>query len=140
MKTIHFLVLAALTTCMGLAAPPASAQQVTPRWKPGLESVIISAKRPDRNYRLVLSNSRIGEAMFVSASIEVPYSDLNLVKDPDAEELDRRIGVAARVVCNEMDRKYPPSLFPILEGFDCVSDAARDGRERANQVIAKARQ
>jgi hypothetical protein len=44
------------------------------------------------------------------------------------------------MVCNEMDRKYPPSQFPILEGFDCVKDAARDGRDRANQVVAKARQ
>ena len=140
MKAIHFLVFAAMMTPASFAAAPASAQQAPPRWKPGLESVIISAKRPNRNYRLVLSNSRLGEAFFVSASLAVPYSDLNLVKDPDAEELDRRIHIAARMVCRELDRKYPPSQFPILEGFDCINDAAHDGMESANLVIAKARQ
>jgi UrcA family protein len=139
MKAIHFLVVAALMAGAGLTASPASAQE-PPKWTPGLESVIISAKRPERNYRLVLSNSRIGEAFFVSASLDVPYSDLNLVREPDANELDRRIHVAARLVCRELDLKYPQVQYPILEGFDCVSDAARDGMENARMVIAKARQ
>lgn len=119
---------------------PAAAQSAPPKWSPGLESVIISAKRPERNYRLLLSNSRLGEAFFVSASLSVPYSDLNLVKDPDADELDRRIHVAARLVCQELDHKYPQAQYPILEGFDCEHDAARDGMENARMVVAKARQ
>ena len=140
MKAIHFLVLAGMMMGFSMAAPPASAQQTTPRWTPGLESVIISAKKPERNYRLVLSNSRLGEAFFVSASVEVPYSDLNLVRDPDADELDRRVGIAARLVCQQLDRKYPPTQFPILDGFNCVQDATHDGMDRARIVIAKARQ
>ncbi len=140
MKAIHFLVFAAMMTPVRFAAAPASAQQAPPRWKPGLESVIISAKRPNRNYRLVLSNSRLGEAFFVSASLDVPYSDLNLVREPDADELDRRIHVAARLVCHELDHKYPQAQYPILEGFDCEHDAAHDGMEHARMVIARARQ
>lgn len=92
-----------------------------------------------RNYRVVLSNSRLGEAFIVSASMEVPYNDLNLARDPDADELGRRIHIAARLICEEMDRKYPQSQYPILEGFDCEHDAAKDGMERANLVIASAR-
>jgi UrcA family protein len=143
MKTtsLHHLMLSAITAFIGsaLAGGPALAQQATPRWKPSLESVIISAQKSNRNYRLVLSNSRIGEAFLVSASMEVPYSDLDLAKEPDADELGRRIHVAARLVCQQLDRKYPQTQYPILEGFDCVQDAAREGMERADMVIASAK-
>ena len=71
--------------------------------------------------------------------MEVPYSDLNLARDTDADELGRRIHVAAHLICHEMDLKYPPNQYPILEGFDCEKDAARDGMERANLVIASAK-
>ena len=139
MKTtsLHHLILAAIMTCIGpaLATGPAFAQDA-PRWRPSLESVIISAQKPSRNYRLVLSNSRIGEAFLVTASIEVPYSDLDLAREPGATELDRRVHVAARLVCQQLDRKYPQAQYPILEGFDCAHEAAREGMERANLVIA----
>jgi UrcA family protein len=139
MKTLHHLLLAAFLTCIAVPNGPALAQQAAPRWKPGLESVIISAQKPMRNYRLVLSSSRLGEAFFISASIDVPYNDLDLAQDVGAEELDRRIHVAARLVCEQLDRKYPPTQYPILEGDNCVPDAAREGMERANLVIANAR-
>jgi len=139
MKTLHHLLLAATLILAATASAPALAQPAGPRWKPSLESVIISAQKPMRNYRMVLSSSHLGEAYFVSASIDVPYSDLDLAKDPGAEELDRRIHVAARLVCETLDRKYPPALYPILEGDDCVLNTARDGMDRANLVIANAR-
>jgi UrcA family protein len=139
MKTLHHLLLAALLTSIAAPGGPALAQQAVPRWKPGLESVIISAQKPMRNYRVVLSASHLGEAFVVSASLDVPYSDLDLVKQTDADELGRRIQVAARLICETLDRKYPQALYPILEGFDCVADAARDGMEHANLVIASAR-
>jgi UrcA family protein len=139
MKTLYHLVLAAIIVPAGLAASrPVLAQDAPARWKPSLESVIVSGKAT-KNYRVVLSGSRLGEAFIVSASMEVPYSDLNLVKEPDAAELDRRIHVAAHLICREMDLKYPPVQYPILEGFDCEHDAAKDGMERANLVIANAK-
>ena len=140
MKTLHQLLLAAIIAPAALASAsaPALAQDAAPKWRPTLEQVIISAKA-SRNYRVVLTNSRLGEAFIVSASMEVPYNDLNLAKDPDAAELDRRIHVAAHLICQQMDRKYPPVQYPILEGFDCEHDAAKDGMERANLVIASAR-
>src|SRR3954470_22327845 len=108
MKTtsLHQLLLMVTIASFGLtsATAPGLAQQAPPRWKPGLESVIISALKPNRNYRLVLSSSRLGEAFLVSASMEVPYSDLNLAREPDASELGRRIHVAARLVCLQLDR------------------------------------
>jgi UrcA family protein len=140
MKTRYQLLLAAIivSTALASASGPAFAQQATAKWNPTLEQVIISAKA-SRNYRVVLTNSRLGEAFIVSASMEVPYNDLNLTRDPDADELGRRIHVAAHLICEEMDHKYPQVQYPILEGFDCEHDAARDGMERANLVIASAR-
>ena len=138
MNTLHRLLLATLTAAVALAGAPALAQQAAPKWNPTLEQVIVSAKIP-KNYRVVLSASRLGEAYVVSASIEVPYSDLNLVKEPDAAEFGRRIHLAAHLTCEELDRKYPQTQYPILDGFDCEHTAAKDGMEQANLVIANAR-
>ena len=123
---------------LALTNAPAVAQQTTPKWKPSLESVIVSGMIP-KNYRVILSNTRLGEAFVVTASMPVPYSDLNLAREADAAELGRRIHVAAHLVCFELDRKYPPQLYPIVEGDDCEHNAALDGMDRANQAIAAAR-
>ena len=118
--------------------PQSPAQQTPPRWNPRLESVIVSALH-QKNYRVILSNTRLGEAFVVTASMAVPYNDLNLVRQADADEFGRRIHVAAHLVCEELDRKYPPQLYPILDGFDCEHNAALDGMDQANKVIAAAK-
>lgn len=137
---LHHLTLAAFLSLLGLAMAhgPALAQQSAPRWVPTRESITISAA-PTKNYRIVLSASHLGQAFMVSASMPVPYSDLDLAKDPDAAELGRRIHVAARLVCLQLDQKYPPMQYPILDGFNCEHDAAADGMSRADVVIASAR-
>jgi UrcA family protein len=150
-KSLHnkrLMPAAIILAFIGLASGQAAAQQTQsqqpqakqapPKWNPRLESVIVSAMH-SKNYRLVLSSTRLGEAFVVTASMQVPYSDLNLVREADAAELGRRIHVAAHLVCQELDRKYPPQLYPILEGEDCEHNAAMDGMDRANQVIAAAK-
>jgi UrcA family protein len=117
---------------------PAVAQQAPTKWVPTRESITISAS-PTRNYRVILTGSHLGEAIVVSASMAVPYSDLNLTSDPDAAEFGRRIHVAAHLVCRQLDVKYPPAQYPILDGFNCEHDAAADGMTHADQVIASAR-
>jgi UrcA family protein len=95
-----------------------------------------------KDWRMALTASHLGKAFLVSASIPVPYSDLDLVKEPDAIELGRRIQVAARLVCVELDNKYPPTQYVILEGYsgpDCARIAARDGIEQINTIIASAK-
>jgi UrcA family protein len=117
---------------------PAVAQQTQARWKPSAESVTVSAAAA-KNYRVILSSTHLGEAFAVTASMPVPYSDLDLAKEPGAAELGRRIHVAAYLVCRQLDIKYPPSLYPILEGDDCEHMAAMDGMSRANQIITAAK-
>jgi UrcA family protein len=121
---------------LAIANGPAVAQQA--RWKPSLESVTVSAAAA-KNYRVILSGSHLGEAFVVTASMPVPYSDLDLAKEPGATEFGRRIHVAAHLVCLQLDLKYPPALYPILEGDDCERTAAVDGMSHADQIIAAAK-
>ena len=136
----HLMLVAIMLASIGLAIAngPAVAQQTQVRWKPSLESVTVSAA-PAKNYRVILSSTHLGEAFVVTASMPVPYSDLDLAKEPGAAELGRRIHVAAHLVCLQLDIKYPPSLYPILEGDDCEHTAAMDGMSRADQIIAAAK-
>ena len=140
-KSLYLLMLVALTLAfIGLTGlRPAVGQQT--QWRPRLESIIVKAGAM-RDWHLALSASRLGTAFMVSASIPVPYSDLDLGQEPGATELGRRIQVAARLGCQELDRKYPPTQFPILEGYadgDCARLAAIDGMEQVNTIIASAR-
>jgi UrcA family protein len=120
---------------------PAIAQQTPERWKPRVESIIVRAGAT-KDWRIALTASHLGKALMVSASIPVPYSDLDLAKAPDATEMGRRIQVAARLVCVELDNKYPPTQYPISEGYsgyECARVAARDGMDQVNTIIASAR-
>ena len=139
----HLALIAGMLASTGLAIAnePALAQQTSPRWKPSVESIIVRAGAT-KDWRMALTASHLGKAFVVSASIPVPYSDLDLVKEPDATELGRRIQVAARLVCVELDNKYPPTQYPILEGYsgyDCARMAARDGMEQINTIITSAK-
>jgi UrcA family protein len=130
-----FLAVAGLLVSIGPAAAQGAAP---PKWKPSEETITISAM-PDRDWRALFTGSHISSAIAVSASIPVPYSDLNLVRDADAAELDRRIGVAAQIVCHELDLKYPRAIYVSLGSDDCVGDANRGGLSVAHNVVAAAR-
>jgi UrcA family protein len=137
----HLVLVVLLLASVGLTALPASAQRSTPRWSPQVESIVVKAGAM-KNWRAALTASHLGRAFAVSASIPVPYADLDLVKDEDATELGRRVHVAARLVCHELDSKYPPTQFPILEGYsgqECVRVTARESMQEANMVIANAK-
>jgi UrcA family protein len=137
----HLMPAAILVASIGLTSRQAvgqQTQQTPPTWRPSLETVIVEAAKL-KNYRLVMSSTRIGEVFAVTASLQVPYSDLHLATATDAAELQRRIGVAARLVCLELDAKYPPSMYAIVEGDNCEQTAAKDGMDRANQAIAAAK-
>ena len=137
----RLMLVALLLASTGLIVSPSVAQQGRTSWKPRLESIVVSAG-PTRNWHLALSASRLGTVFMVSASIPVPYSDLDLALEPGATELGRRIQVAARLVCHELDVKYPPTQYPIVEGYqgaDCVRVTANDSMSQANLIIASAK-
>jgi UrcA family protein len=125
---------------LAAASAPAAAQPVA-TWNPSRETVVVNGT-PYKQFRGILTGSHIGKAMLVSASVAVPYGDLNLTRNPDADEFGRRIQLAAKLVCDQLDRRYPVSLYPILDGSspeDCVRGTAAEGMVAANQVIAAKR-
>ncbi|HKU64523.1 MAG TPA: UrcA family protein [Rhizomicrobium sp.] len=137
----HLMLTVLMLASTGLATAPASAQPAKARWTPRMESIVVRAGAP-KDWHMALTASHLGKAFAVSATIPVPYADLDLVKEEDAAELGRRVQVAARLVCQQLDTKYPPTQFPILEGYsgpDCVRVTARDSMEQANMVIASAK-
>ena len=133
-----YLVLSALTLAI-LAPAPAMAQASSPpQWKPRTESIVVRAGGR-RNWQAALSASRLGQALMISASMPVPYSDLNLVRQPDVDELTRRIQVAARLICQTLDDKYPPTQYPLIEGYsgaECVVQTSRESMGQADTIIA----
>lgn len=138
----RLVLVAVVLASAAITALPATAQtRSTARWAPRIESITVKAGAM-KNWRAALTASHLGKAFAVSASMPVPYADLDLVKSEDADELGRRVQVAARLVCQELDNKYPPAQFPIIEGYsgsECVRVTARDSMEEANMVIAKAK-
>ena len=147
MKTLHhFMLVAFMLSSISLASiaflsGPARAQQASPIWTPRVESIIVKAGAM-KNWHMALTASHLGKAFAVSATIPVPYSDLDLAREPDASELGRRIQVAARLVCQELDTKFPPTQFPVLEGYsgpECVRVTAHDSMEQADMIIASAK-
>jgi UrcA family protein len=134
------LFLPAALAALAAAAPATAQQAAPPRWRPTLETVTVSAMAASKNLRAVLTGTNLPQAFAISASIPVPYGDLNLTRDADASEFTRRIGVAAQLVCYEIDLKYPPSQYPNLGDEDCVGGARKDGLAQANAAIAAARQ
>ena len=102
--------------------------------------MIIVTANPIKNWQGLLTGTHFSEALAVSASLSVPYRDLNLVTQPDASELQRRIHVAASLVCQQLDQKYPIPQYVELAKDDCYSAAVSDGLARADQAIAAARQ
>lgn len=75
----------------------------------------------------------------VSASIPVPYGDLNLMQQAGVSELDRRVKVAARMACEQLDTAYPPYIYAVIGGDDCVKVAADNGLAEAERVVAAKR-
>jgi len=142
MKTLRHLALTALAlSSVAVMTAPAAAQPAKPKWRPGVESIIVRASAP-KNYLNALTASHLGSAFLVSASIPVPYSDLDLAREADASEMDRRIHLAADLVCQQLDKKYPPNQFPLLEGYsgsECARQAAVEGMEHVEMIVASAK-
>ena len=141
-RTVSALALSALALSSVVAMnAPAAAQPAKPKWRPGVESIIVRASAP-KNYMNALTASHLGSAFVVSASIPVPYSDLDLAREADASEMDRRVHLAADLVCQQLDKRYPPTQYPLLEGYsgaECARQAAMDGMEHVEMIVASAK-
>ena len=72
----------------------------------------------------------------VSLSVQVPYSDLDLVSYRGARELRRRVREAAWNVCAQLGDAY---LVYQLQGTHCYKEALDNALVRADAAITSAR-
>lgn len=136
----HGALAAAVIACLAVTFPstPTLAQQAT-NWKSPMATITVTAA-PLRNLREIQRLTVQGHKFLaVSASIPVPYGDLNLAQDSGASELGRRIRLAARMACQQLDIAYPPHIYAVIGTDDCVRNAADDGLAEAGTVIAAAK-
>lgn len=73
---------------------------------------------------------------YISMSKGVYFGDLNLRTRSGARELKDRIGYTARMMCRQLDVRYPVTA-PGSPG--CYTTAMNDAMEQANFAIAEAR-
>ena len=128
-----------MLTGLALSNGPAMAQQAAPKWKAPMATITVTTA-PFKNLREIQSLTIYGQSyLAVSASVPVPYGDLNLAQETGATELSRRIHLAARMACDQLQIKYPPNIYPVIGTDDCAQSAADDGMTKANDVIAAAK-
>ena len=134
----RLVLLAAVFAFVGatLASEPARAQQRSPR---PMATITVTAA-PIGNLREIQRLTVQGNKFLaVSASIPVPYGDLNLAQTSGATELGRRVKVAARMACQQLDNAYPSYIYPVIGTDDCEKTAADNGLAEAGSVIAAAK-
>jgi UrcA family protein len=74
----------------------------------------------------------------ISLTGAASYSDLDLSKASDVQELQRRIGNTARFICQELTRRYPRQNGEyVYSANDCVKKATDDGLETLRQLTAR---
>lgn len=72
----------------------------------------------------------------ISVSRPVSYADLDLSRTADVMRFRHRIRVAAKDVCAELDRRFPPEAFmPTPNNHDCVGVTTRRALLAANRAI-----
>lgn len=75
------------------------------------------------------------EVFSVTVDRPVSYAGLDLTRDADIAEFEKRIRDAAQDVCARADRMYRQYL-PITSHRECITGATRDGLAKMEDVIA----
>ena len=138
----HRILVATVLASIGLAlgGPATAAQQPPINWKAPMATITVTAAPSAVSLRELQRLTVFGSKfLVVSASVPVPYADLNLKQESGATELGRRINLAARMACEQLDIKYPQNIYPVMGTDDCEKKAADGGKTEAGTVIASAR-
>jgi len=100
----------------------------------------ITVVAPEVVQRKIVGRTMIGAPIeVISLSRPVSYADLDLTKQSDADELEKRIGDTAKAACKELNIMYPDAMFqPIPANQNCTRTATSEAMEVAKLVIAAA--
>ena len=74
----------------------------------------------------------------VQLSRRVGYADLNVGTHSGAVELQQRVEMAAKVVCDELERRYPNSTETGLQAGTCIQEAINSVKAEVGAAIAAA--
>jgi UrcA family protein len=125
-----------LALYQGSGSRSASAQQQTQTAMSGE----INITAPYTTHRRIIGRTSTGIPVEeLSLARPVSYADLDLRKQADVMEFERRINQAAKQACGQLNTMYPEALYPPMPSDQhCVRDAAFGGMTQANFVIASA--
>ena len=131
MSTVFRYVMMTLgTVALALASAASFAQS-----NEELPEITVKAETPvvrdgfDANHRPV---------EIVQLSRRVGYADLNVGTHSGAVELQQRVEMAAKVVCDELERSYPNSTETDLQAGTCVQEAINSAKAEVDAAIAAA--
>lgn len=131
------LVLAALSTLPS----PAAGQSASgaPQATGAVTSLTVVAPRVVRGGPAPgwASGARIG---IVSLSQDASFADLDLTTQAGADEFKKRVMYAALDACNQLEAKYPSTVYiPVQVNESCPDATAASALVVADQIIAAAR-
>lgn len=133
----HLVQLAAVLA-FGLALPDGPAQAQSRNSKQ-IATITVTAAPIGNLHELQRLTVQGQKFLAVSASIPVPYGDLNLLQQTGVNEFDRRVKIAARMACEQLDTAYPPYIYAVIGGDDCVKVASDNGLAEVEKVVAAKR-
>jgi len=117
------------------AAAPAAAQDYY--YSGNTERVIVEAPWSKQDLG-VQPKSKMTTSL-ISVSRTVNFSDLDLRKNADINELALRVNDSARDACRELDARFPPLVYVDASGTDCVKTATENAMAKVDQIIANKR-
>lgn len=77
----------------------------------------------------------------VTMSRHVSYKELDLKTESGVEALEARVRQAADEICQELDHRYPKTIYvPISQDKNCAKNAAENGLVQVKAVVAAVRE
>ena len=107
---------------------------VSAQARPSEEQVTVESPYTIRQQ--VVRPAMFGEMQETQVSVDqdVSYADLDLSKTADLDTMKSRIRQAAKDSCNELDRKFPRTIYIPAFGRNCVKDAADQALARLDEI------
>jgi UrcA family protein len=134
-KHLMLISLGTLVGGLAIATRPVIAQQDAAAPEPTQEITVVAP--------YVVQKKEVGRTatgipiQVVSMSTPVSYSDLDLTKQSDAAELQKRIVDAAKAACGKFKTRFPLANYKTSDR-ECIKDATMEATAVANLVIAGA--
>ena len=101
------------------------------------EKVTVTSPYTIRQQVLTRSLSRQMQIKRISVEQNVSYADLNLSKEADVAVMRQRLKEAAVQGCNELDHRFPRSIYVPVQDTDCVKDTTIRALARLDGILGK---